>query len=197
MEYLRSAKEYIFDVLVGNFFKRFRPGNVFVLLRKKITTGNYYESGVGGPGGFEQAAAARLDAAGFGGVGEEEFPVSTNLSGDLIAPAAAERYKSAREAERAVLESERRRVLEQRAQQRDDGAIPKGASVEKLGEWISMVESELGDIARRFFFLCGGGFGYRKYFGERGSRRRRGKVNERTRKWGSNDQLRKVKKGNN
>ena len=26
LEHLRSAKEYIFDVLVGNFFKRFRPG---------------------------------------------------------------------------------------------------------------------------------------------------------------------------
>ncbi len=197
MEYIRSAKEYIFDVLVGNFFKRFRTGNVFVLLRKKPKTGYYYKSGVGGPGGSAQATAARLDAAGFGGVGEEEFPVSTNLSGDPIAPAAAERYKSAREAELAVLESERRRVLEQRAQQRDDGAIPKGASVEKLGEWISVVESELGDITRRSFFLCGGGFGYRKYFGERDSSRRRGKVNARTRKWGFNDQVRKIKKGYN
>jgi hypothetical protein len=30
--------------------------------------------------------------------------------------------------------------------------------VEKLGEWIIMVEQELGDIFRRFFFLLGAWF---------------------------------------
>ena len=59
------------------------------------------------------------------------------------------------------MESERRRTMEQsdpRARRRDETAIPKGASVEKLGEWIIMVEQELGDIFRRFFFLLGAWF---------------------------------------
>ena len=119
----------------------------------------YYESGAGGPGGSAQAAAARLDAAGFG------YPAAADegprASGAPIAPAAAARSQSAREAERAAVESERRRTMEQsdpRARRRDETAIPKGASVEKLGEWIIMVEQELGDIFRRFFFLLGAWF---------------------------------------
>ena len=119
----------------------------------------YYESGAGGPGGSAQAAAARLDAAGFGyPAGADEGP---RASGAPIAPAAAARSQSAREAERAALENERRRTMEQsdpRARRRDETAIPKGASVEKLGEWIIMVEQELGDIFRRFFFLLGAWF---------------------------------------
>ena len=47
----------------------------------------YYESGAGGPGGSAQAAAARLDAAGFGyPAGADEGP---RASGAPIAPAAA------------------------------------------------------------------------------------------------------------
>ena len=154
----------LFGFGVGLFVNAIRKAlaNMLPSRSKRNGPGSYYESGVGGPGGSAQAAAARLDASGFGGVAAEDFPVPTNLSGEPIAPAAAERYKSAREAERVVLENERRRVMEERAQQRDDGAIPKGASVEKLGEWILMVESELGDIARRFFFLCGAWFRLQK-----------------------------------
>ena len=120
---------------------------------------SYYESGAGGPGGSAQAAAARLDAAGMGyAAAADETPLA---SGAPIAPAAAARSRSAREAERAALENERRRQMEQsdpRARRRDETAIPKGASVEKLGEWIIMVEQELGDIFRRFFFLLGAWF---------------------------------------
>ena len=108
---------------------------------------------------YSRAAAARLDAAGFG------YPAAADegprASGAPIAPAAAARSQSAREAERAAVESERRRTMEQsdpRARRRDETAIPKGASVEKLGEWIIMVEQELGDIFRRFFFLLGAWF---------------------------------------
>ena len=119
----------------------------------------YYESGDGGPGGSAQAAAARLDAAGLGYA--EAADASPRASGAPIAPAAAARSQSAREAERAALESERRRTMERsdlRARRRDETAIPKGASTEKLGEWIVMVEQELGDIFRRFFFLLGAWF---------------------------------------
>ena len=54
----------------------------------------YYESGAGGPGESAQAAAARLDAAGFGyPAGADEGP---RASGAPIAPAAAARSQSAR-----------------------------------------------------------------------------------------------------
>lgn len=102
--------------------------------------------------GSAHTAAARLDAAGFGEPASVGPPPLTTASGEPIAPAAAARVKSAA----AAAKEERKRLRrEERAKRKDDAAIPFGASVEKLAEWIQMVESELGDLVRRFFFLLG------------------------------------------
>ena len=104
--------------------------------------------------GSAQTAAAHLDAAGFGSprpwVRRRSPPRPATL-----APAAAARSKSAA----AAAKEERKRLRrDERARRKDDAAIPFGASVEKLAEWIQMVESELGDLVRRFFFLLGAWF---------------------------------------
>ena len=105
--------------------------------------------------GSAHTAAARLDAAGFGEPASVGPPPLTTASGEPIAPAAAARVKSAA----AAAKEERKRLRrEERAKRKDDAAIPFGASVEKLAEWIQMVESELGDLVRRFFFLLGAWF---------------------------------------
>ena len=105
--------------------------------------------------GSAQTAAARLDAAGFGEPAPVGPPPLTTASGEPIAPAAAARSKSAA----AAAKEERKRLRrDERARRKDDAAIPFGASVEKLAEWIQMVESELGDLVRRFFFLLGAWF---------------------------------------
>ena len=81
-------------------------------------------------------------------------------TGEPIAPAAAcgssrsTRSLAAREAraERRRAEAEARRLSREEAKA-DADAIPAGASVETLAEWVGMVEEEMGEIARRFAFL--------------------------------------------
>lgn len=124
-------------------------------------------------GGEKSAAArdgragSRLDAAGAfgrGGPGAAEVsprgppPLVNPATGEPIAPAAAARFEAselaAREAraERRRAEAEARRLSREEAKA-DADAIPAGASVETLAEWVGMVEEEMGEIARRFAFL--------------------------------------------
>jgi len=124
-------------------------------------------------GGEKSAAArdgragSRLDAAGAfgrGGPGAAEVsprgppPLVNPATGEPIAPAAAARFEAselaAREAraERRRAEAEARRLSREEAKA-DADAIPAGASVETLAEWVGMVEEEMGELARRFAFL--------------------------------------------
>ena len=149
--FFRTFREVLEDVLGGRGKTN----------RKHSKIHAYYETAVGGPGGSARAAAAPLDASGFG-YAEGLAAAPPGASGEPVAPAAAARSESAREAERAALEEERRRNTEGTRDDQDEGVIPPGASVETLLEWITMVETELGDIFQRFFFLLGAWFRLQK-----------------------------------
>ena len=107
------------------------------------------------PRGSAQTAAARLDAAGFG----EPAPVGPPPPHHRVRRTHRARGGGAIQVGGGGGEGGAQELRrDERARRKDDAAIPFGASVEKLAEWIQMVESELGDLVRRFFFLLGAWF---------------------------------------
>ena len=106
-------------------------------------------------GGSASSAAARL-ATVVGREGETYVmpPPVVDSQGRAIAPAAAARRESVTSQTKLARERAAQREMKARAAlDGDENAIPLGASVNKLMEWIGIVESEMRDLWRRFFFL--------------------------------------------
>ena len=79
-------------------------------------------------------------------------PPVVDSQGRAIAPAAAARRESVTSQTKLARERAAQREMKARAAL-DETAIPPGASANKLMEWIGIVESEMRDLWRRFFFL--------------------------------------------
>ena len=107
-------------------------------------------------GGSASSAAARL-ATVVGREGETYVmpPPVVDSQGRAIAPerAAARRESVTSQTKLARERAAQREMKARAALNRDENAIPPGASVNKLMEWIGIVESEMRDLWRRFFFL--------------------------------------------